>query len=185
MKLTLVGSRYFGTAALERLLKESVEIARVIVPAADDRLALAASAAGLQVVVLDDPAIVPADSIRRYYRAIVESPRWNGRSRKAIRSPAARSTILRKRWTRERSLRRIGALSAREKPHASFGSARSRRWVWIFWRAWSAKRRSAANCQPRRKTSNSQRGRRWFAPSSMMIVRRDHPPHRLRNLSFS
>jgi methionyl-tRNA formyltransferase len=63
MKLTLVGSRYFGTAALERLLKESVEIARVIVPAADDRLALAASAAGLQVVVLDDPAIVPADAI--------------------------------------------------------------------------------------------------------------------------
>jgi methionyl-tRNA formyltransferase len=33
------------------------------VPAADDRLALAASAAGLQVVVLDDPAIVPADAI--------------------------------------------------------------------------------------------------------------------------
>lgn len=63
MKLTLVGSRYFGTAALERLLKENVEIARVIVPAADDRLALAAGAAGLEVVVLDDPAIVPADAI--------------------------------------------------------------------------------------------------------------------------
>jgi len=63
MKLTLVGSRFFGAAALERLLKEGVEVARVIVPADDDRLALAAKAAGLEVVVLDDPAIVPAEAI--------------------------------------------------------------------------------------------------------------------------
>ncbi|HEV2040628.1 MAG TPA: formyltransferase family protein [Casimicrobiaceae bacterium] len=63
MKLTLVGSRFFGAAALERLLKEGVEIARVIVPAADDRLGVAATAAGLEVVVLDDPAIVPAEAI--------------------------------------------------------------------------------------------------------------------------
>ena len=63
MKLTLVGSRYFGAAALERLLKENVEIARVVVPAADDRLAVAASAAGLHVAVLADPSIVPAEAI--------------------------------------------------------------------------------------------------------------------------
>jgi methionyl-tRNA formyltransferase len=63
MKLTLVGSRFFGAAALERLLKEGIEIARVIVPVADDRLALAAKAAGLEVVVLDDPTIVPAEAI--------------------------------------------------------------------------------------------------------------------------
>ncbi len=63
MKLTLVGSRFFGAAALERLLKEGVEIARVIVPAADDRLGVAATAAGLEVVVLDDPTIVPAEAI--------------------------------------------------------------------------------------------------------------------------
>lgn len=63
MKLTLAGSRYFGAAALERLLKENVEITRVIVPAADDRLAVAAKAAGLEVVVMDDPAIVPAKDI--------------------------------------------------------------------------------------------------------------------------
>src|ERR1700687_1684897 len=60
MKLTLVGSRYFGAAALERLLKEDIEIARVIVPAADDRLGVAAKAASLDVIVLDDPLIVPA-----------------------------------------------------------------------------------------------------------------------------
>src|SRR5216683_7407208 len=63
MKLTLVGSRYFGTAALERLLKEGIEIARVIVPATDDRLGVAATAAGLDVVALDDPSIVPAEAI--------------------------------------------------------------------------------------------------------------------------
>ena len=63
MKLTLVGSRYFGAAALERLSKENVEIARVVVPAADDRLAVAASAAGLDVAVLADPALVPAEAI--------------------------------------------------------------------------------------------------------------------------
>ena len=63
MKLTLVGSRFFGAAALERLLKEGIEIARVIAPAADDRLAVAARAAGLEVVVLDDPTIVPAEAI--------------------------------------------------------------------------------------------------------------------------
>src|SRR5260370_11353750 len=63
MKLTLVGSRYFGAAALERLLKEGIEIARVIVPAADDRLGVAAKAAGLETFVLDDPSIVPAEAI--------------------------------------------------------------------------------------------------------------------------
>jgi methionyl-tRNA formyltransferase len=63
MKLTLVGSRYFGAATLERLLKEKVEIARVVVPAADDRLAIAAKTTGLDVAVLDDPMNVPASAI--------------------------------------------------------------------------------------------------------------------------
>jgi methionyl-tRNA formyltransferase len=62
-RITLVGSRYFGAATLARLLEESVDIARVLVPAADDRLALAATSAGLEVKVLDDPKLVPADAI--------------------------------------------------------------------------------------------------------------------------
>ena len=62
-RITLVGSRYFGAATLARLLEESVDIARVLVPAADDRLALAAASAGLEVKVLDDPKLVPADAI--------------------------------------------------------------------------------------------------------------------------
>ncbi|MGH8800654.1 MAG: formyltransferase family protein, partial [Casimicrobiaceae bacterium] len=63
LRITLVGSRYFGAAALARLLEEGADIARVLVPAADDRLAQAAAAAGREVRLLDDPKLVPADAI--------------------------------------------------------------------------------------------------------------------------
>jgi methionyl-tRNA formyltransferase len=63
MKITLIGSRYFGAAALERLLADGFEIARVVAPDADDRLAKAAKAAGLEVVILDNPMQVPASAI--------------------------------------------------------------------------------------------------------------------------
>jgi methionyl-tRNA formyltransferase len=63
VRITLAGSRYFGTAALDVLRKENVDIARVVVPHADDRLADAARAAGVEVVVLKDPMLVPADAI--------------------------------------------------------------------------------------------------------------------------
>ena len=63
MRITLAGSRYFGTAALDVLRKEQVDVARVVVPAADDRLAGAARAAGIDVHVLADPMLVPAEAI--------------------------------------------------------------------------------------------------------------------------
>jgi methionyl-tRNA formyltransferase len=63
MKIILVGSRYFGAAALGVLLKENVEIVGVVVPAADDRLAIAAKAAGLAITLLDNPTNVPGDAI--------------------------------------------------------------------------------------------------------------------------
>jgi len=63
MKITLVGSRYFGAAALQRLLDEHFEVTHVVAPAEDDRLTLAARAAGLNVVVLDDPMQVPPSAI--------------------------------------------------------------------------------------------------------------------------
>jgi methionyl-tRNA formyltransferase len=63
MKVTIVGSRYFGAAALEALRKEPIDIVRVVVPSADDRLALAAAAAGIEVTTLADPMMVPADAI--------------------------------------------------------------------------------------------------------------------------
>jgi methionyl-tRNA formyltransferase len=64
MKIALVGSRYFGAAAFEALRKEEgVEFSSVVVPAADDRLAVAANAAGLNVHVMANPKIVPGDAV--------------------------------------------------------------------------------------------------------------------------
>ena len=63
MKITLVGSRYFGATVFEALRKNGVDIARVVAPAADDRLALAAKGASVPVHVLDDPKIVPGKAI--------------------------------------------------------------------------------------------------------------------------
>lgn len=64
MKCALVGSRYFGALVFETLRKEEgIEFTSVVAPAADDRLALAARAAGYPVHVLADPKIVPAEAI--------------------------------------------------------------------------------------------------------------------------
>ena len=64
MKCALVGSRYFGATVFEALRKEEgVVFSSIVVPAADDRLALAAKAAGLVVHVLENPKIFPGDAI--------------------------------------------------------------------------------------------------------------------------
>jgi glycine cleavage system regulatory protein/folate-dependent phosphoribosylglycinamide formyltransferase PurN len=63
MKCTLVGSRYFGASVFEALRADGVEIAGVVAPAADDRLAIAAEKAGVPVRLLANPKIVPGDDI--------------------------------------------------------------------------------------------------------------------------
>ncbi|MDE2299968.1 MAG: formyl transferase [Burkholderiales bacterium] len=64
MKCVLVGSRFFGATVFEALRNEDgVELVGIVAPAADDRLALAAQAAGFAVHVLANPKIVPADAI--------------------------------------------------------------------------------------------------------------------------
>jgi methionyl-tRNA formyltransferase len=63
MRITLVGSRHFGVTALEMLSSHDVEIARVVVAEADDRLATAARAAGIEVTVQADPKRVVAAEI--------------------------------------------------------------------------------------------------------------------------
>jgi methionyl-tRNA formyltransferase len=63
MKVTLVGSRHFGVAILEMLKAEGIEVQRVVVADAEDRLAGVARAAGLDVHVQADPKVVPADAI--------------------------------------------------------------------------------------------------------------------------
>ena len=63
MKCTLVGSRYFGATMFDALRKEGIDIARVVAPASDDRVAIAAQAAGVPLHVLANPKVVPGDAI--------------------------------------------------------------------------------------------------------------------------
>src|SRR3954454_17775667 len=63
MRITLVGSRHFGVTTLEMLKQRGVEIARVVVADADDRLAAAARAASIEVTVQADPKRVEAGEI--------------------------------------------------------------------------------------------------------------------------
>ena len=63
MRITLVGSRHFGVTTFNMLREHGVEIARIIVHDAEDRLAAAAKAAGIEVVVQADPKFVTAAEI--------------------------------------------------------------------------------------------------------------------------
>src|SRR2546423_5516059 len=63
MRSTLVGSRHFGVTTLNMLRQHGVEIAGVVVADAEDRLAAAATAAGIKVTVQADPQIVRASEI--------------------------------------------------------------------------------------------------------------------------
>jgi len=63
MRITLVGSRHFGVTTLNMLRQHRVEIVRVVVADAEDRLAAAATAAGIDVVVQANPRIVVAAEI--------------------------------------------------------------------------------------------------------------------------
>jgi len=63
MRITLVGSRHFGVTTFNMLRQHGVEIVRVVVHDGDDRLAAAAKAAGIEVVVQADPRIVAAGEI--------------------------------------------------------------------------------------------------------------------------
>ena len=63
MRITLVGSRHFGVTTLDMLRRHDVDVARVVVADADDRLAAAARAAGIDVTVQANPKLVIASEI--------------------------------------------------------------------------------------------------------------------------
>jgi methionyl-tRNA formyltransferase len=63
MRITLVGSRHFGATTLDMLRRHGVDIVRVVVHDAEDRLATAARAAGIEVVVQANPKRVVASEI--------------------------------------------------------------------------------------------------------------------------
>ena len=63
MRITLVGSRHFGVTTFNMLREHGVDIVRVVVADAEDRLAAAAHSAGIEVVVQADPKLVKAAEI--------------------------------------------------------------------------------------------------------------------------
>jgi methionyl-tRNA formyltransferase len=63
MRITLVGSRHFGVTTLDMLRQRGVDIVRVVVADADDRLATAARSAGIEVVVQASAKRVVASEI--------------------------------------------------------------------------------------------------------------------------
>src|SRR3954451_24877110 len=63
MRITLVGSRHFGVTTFNMLRQHGVEIARVVVHDAEDRLAAAAKASTIEVVVQAVPKFVVASEI--------------------------------------------------------------------------------------------------------------------------
>jgi methionyl-tRNA formyltransferase len=63
MRITLVGSRHFGVTTLNTLRQHGADVARVIVDDSEDRLASAAKAAGIEIVVQADPRRVMASEI--------------------------------------------------------------------------------------------------------------------------
>ena len=63
MRITLVGSRHFGVTTFDMLRQHGVDIIRVVVADAEDRLAAAARAAGIEVTVQANPRLVVAQEI--------------------------------------------------------------------------------------------------------------------------
>jgi methionyl-tRNA formyltransferase len=63
MRITLVGSRHFGVTTFDMLRQHGVDIIRVVVADAEDRLAAAARAAGIEVKVQANPRLVIAQEI--------------------------------------------------------------------------------------------------------------------------
>ncbi|MDX5363002.1 MAG: hypothetical protein LPJ91_02445 [Pseudazoarcus pumilus] len=64
MKCTVIGSRYFGAAVLANLLEDGMQVVRVVAPAADDRLAVAAANAGIPLSILESPRTVPGSDLQ-------------------------------------------------------------------------------------------------------------------------
>src|ERR1700738_5658142 len=84
MRITLVGSRHFGVTTLNMLREHGVEIARVVVADADDRLAATAKAAGIGVVVQANPKLVAAAEIADGTDLIVTAPSHARVSKEAL-----------------------------------------------------------------------------------------------------
>jgi methionyl-tRNA formyltransferase len=86
MRITLVGSRHFGVTTLEMLRQRGVDVARVVVTDSEDRLAAAAHAAGIEVVVQANPKLVSAFEIAQASDLIVTAHSHARISKEALAS---------------------------------------------------------------------------------------------------
>jgi methionyl-tRNA formyltransferase len=84
MRITLVGSRHFGVTTLDMLRRRGVEVVRVVVADAEDRLAAAARAAGIEVSVQANPKLVAASEIAESTDLIVAAHSHARVSREAL-----------------------------------------------------------------------------------------------------
>jgi methionyl-tRNA formyltransferase len=84
MRITLVGSRHFGVTTLEMLRQSGVDVVRVVVADADDRLASAARAGGIEVAVQANPRLVVAAEIAEGTDLIVTAHSHARISREAL-----------------------------------------------------------------------------------------------------
>jgi methionyl-tRNA formyltransferase len=84
MRITLVGSRHFGVTTLNTLRQHGVQIVRVVVADAEDRLGAAAKTAGIDVVVQADPKLVVASEIAEATDLIVTAHSHARISRQAL-----------------------------------------------------------------------------------------------------
>jgi methionyl-tRNA formyltransferase len=84
MRITLIGSRHFGVTTLNMLRERGVDIARVVVHDREDRLAAAAQAAGIEIVVQADPRLVAAAEIAPMTDLIVTAHSHARVSREAL-----------------------------------------------------------------------------------------------------
>jgi methionyl-tRNA formyltransferase len=88
MRITLIGSRHFGVTTLNMLRQRGVDVVRVVVADAEDRLAAAAQSAGIEVRVQADPKLVAAADIASDTDLIVTAhshARVSGEARAAAR----------------------------------------------------------------------------------------------------
>jgi methionyl-tRNA formyltransferase len=84
MRITLVGSRHFGVTTLQMLRQHEVDVIRVVVADADDRLAATARDAGIEVVVQANPKLVAASEIGKATDLIVTAHSHARVSREAL-----------------------------------------------------------------------------------------------------
>ena len=84
MRITLVGSRHFGVTTLRMLREHQVDVVRVVVADAEDRLAAAARDFGIEVVVQANPKLVVASEIAEGTDLIVTAHSHARISREAL-----------------------------------------------------------------------------------------------------